>query len=122
MEIKQCQNCGIVCGGTYILGRVDNEEDLLLSDKPVPHIEQRLYKVGSFKLCSWCLDTLEERGWLAKAWWGDHVIMIFQDGSDYVLSLHWFYKTDKGVMSWQQLKQAVEWRVAQEALRKLEAS
>ena len=46
MPIKQCPNCGIVIGGVY---------------------EKVLHSYNGLRLCSFCLETLLDRGWLCRS-------------------------------------------------------
>jgi len=89
--MRQCPNCGIVIGGVY---------------------EKVLHSYNGLTICGFCVETLEDRGWLCRASQGyledrlhgdrGALAISFMDGSQYTVPVG---KFKPGDLTWQQLKQ-----------------
>ena len=89
--MKQCTNCGIVIGG---------------------ELEKVLHSYNGLRICSVCVETLKDRGWLRRARQGGWnqalgrreaiLVITFIDGSQYTVPED---KFKPGGLTWQQLQE-----------------
>ncbi len=95
----KCDNCKIVIGGEY----------RLVNGKERQRIEQKPIKFKGHTLCQFCIDTLNERGYL-KSYRDLHdglLRVIFKNGNDYIVNNSEFNKLIRRANDWQQLEQLI---------------